>query len=208
MSSNRSLWHMTLGDFRGAIESRSMPGCGAAAAASAGIGLALVLKGLRMTEAKRPDGERAALIEQADELLVQLGAYADEDVEAFNDYLSALKQPHDSHAQTAARDKALAAATERINRVPLDTARACLDALVLSHRSLSLTADNLQSDTRAGAWLLHAGLSAVLLNVDANLSGLRDAQARDQLAHVRCELQAEADRALERLTEEHPHDSL
>ncbi len=199
MPSNRSLWDMTLGDFRDAIESRSMPGCGAAAAASAGIGLALVLKGLRMTEAKRVDDERAALIEQADALLARLVGYADEDAEAFNNYLAALKQPQDSDAQAAERDKALAAANERINRVPLDTARACLDALALSHRGLLLTADNLQSDTRAGARLLHAGLSAVLLNVDANRAGLRDAQQRDELGGVRRELQADADRELERL---------
>lgn len=190
---------MTLGDFRNAIESRSMPGCGAAAAASAGIGLALVLKGLRLTEAKHADDERARLIEQADDLLVRLGGHADEDVAAFNDYLTGLKQPHADDAQAAARNQALAAATERINRVPLDTARACLDGLTLSRRAVALTADHLHSDSGAGAQLLHAGLSAVLLNVDANRSGLREARERERLGRIRRELQDEADRALEGL---------
>ncbi|ROO37785.1 cyclodeaminase/cyclohydrolase family protein [Salinisphaera orenii] len=187
-----SLWQMTLGEFRDAIESRSMPGCGAAAASSAAIGLALVLKGLRISESKAAWAERARLIERADAQLAALGDYADEDVQAFNAYLAARRD--------TAGEGALQAAVERINRVPVDTARCCLEALELAVAARGLTRESLHSDTDAGARLLHSGLAVVLLNVDANVRNLDDAGEREALARTREQLQTAADHALERLS--------
>lgn len=196
MTASTSLWDMSLAGFRNAIESRSTPGCGAAAAASAGLGLALVLKGLRITAGKHdgaPDEMRRA-IERADVLLAKLGDYADEDVDAFEAYLAAVKLPHDDGAQRERRERAIARAAERANAVPLGAARVCHEGLVLSVAALALTADNLKSDTRAGALMLHSGLSALLLGVDANLASLDDAGEREALARSRNDLQEDADR--------------
>ncbi|WP_129139335.1 cyclodeaminase/cyclohydrolase family protein [Modicisalibacter coralii] len=196
MTASTSLWEMTLAGFRDAIESRSTPGCGAAAAASAGLGMALVLKGLRITRDKHDDAPEAMhqAIERADALLAQLGDYADEDVEAFEAYLVAVKLPHADDAQRERREHAIARAAERANDVPLGAARVCHEGLVLSVEALALTADNLQSDTRAGALMLHSGLSALLLGVEANLASLDDADEREALARSRDALQEAADR--------------
>ncbi|MDW5377683.1 cyclodeaminase/cyclohydrolase family protein [Halomonas sp. HP20-15] len=199
MSQSTSIWAMTLGDFRDAVESRSTPGCGAAAAASAGMGLALVLKGLRITDGKHPDVERGELIARGDARLAELGRYADEDVEAFDAYLAAVKRPQDSDVERRARERAIQAAAERANRVPLATARSCLEALRLSVEALTRTADNLRSDTLAGGLMLHAALSSVLINVDANLASLHDAAERESMAAERHALQRDADRHLQRL---------
>lgn len=194
MSQSTSIWDMTLGGFRDAIESRSTPGCGAAAAASAGMGLALVLKGLRISDGKHPDAERGVLIARGDAQRVELGRYADEDVDAFNAYLAAVKRPHASDAERQARKRAIQAAAERANQVPLATAHSCLAALRLSSEALTTTADNLRSDTLAGGLMLHAALSSVLINVDANLASLDDAAERESMATERHALQREADR--------------
>lgn len=194
MSQSTSIWDMPLGGFRDAIESRSTPGCGAAAAASAGMGLALVLKGLRITDGKHSDAERGELIARGDVQLAELGRYADEDVEAFNDYLAAVKRPHDTDDQRNARRRAIQAAAERANQVPLATAHSCLEALKLSGEALKKTADNLRSDTLAGGLMLHAALSSVLINVDANLASLHDVMERESMAVARHALQHEADR--------------
>lgn len=195
MTLARSVWDMTLAEFRDAIESRSMPGCGAAASATAAVGLALVLKGLRITEAKAPDKERAALIERADAVLGTLGDTADEDVQAFNAYLDARKRARDDKTG----DSALDAALERINGVPLEAARRCLDGLALAAPALTLTRASLHSDTHAGARLLHAGLTTVLLNVDANTAGQAAGRERDRLIAARQGLQQCADRELDAL---------
>ena len=199
MNPPTSIWDMTLGGFRDAVESRSTPGCGAAAAVSAGIGLALVLKGLRITDGKQRDAERGELIARGEAQLAALGRYADEDVEAFNAYLSAVKRSQASDAERQARERAIQAAVERANQVPLATAHSCLEALKLSVEALTKTADNLRSDTLAGGLMLHAALSSVLINVDANLAGLRDAAEREALAAERHALQRNADRQLPRL---------
>lgn len=191
MSSKRSLWQMTLGAFRDDIESRSMPGCGAAAAASAAIGLALVLKGLRFS-GQQLAPHRDELIGRADLLADRLAGYADDDVSAFKDYLAALKKTGAEN-----RDDALEQASERITRIPLETAHVCIEGLELTHEALALTKTSIQSDTRAGARLLHAGLCMVLLNVDANVHHLTDAEERERMVSERETLRSRADQLLE-----------
>ncbi|MBO9470548.1 cyclodeaminase/cyclohydrolase family protein [Endozoicomonas sp. G2_2] len=196
MSMNESLAAMTLGEFRDDIESRAMPGCGAVAANAAANGLSLALKGLRLSKPRDGSQTHANLIERADVLIDELGGYADEDVAAFQAYLAARKQAgEDEHSD------ALDAAIERINQVPLATARACRRALELTLEANDHTRAALQSDTRAGAQLLHAGLCMVLLNVDANIDGLDDEAEQAQLREERHELQRRADALLARLAD-------
>ena len=194
MSMNESLAAMTLGEFRDDIESRAMPGCGAVAANAAANGLSLALKGLRLSKPRDGSQTHANLIERADVLIDELGGYADEDVAAFQAYLAARKQAGEGEHSDALDD-----AVERINQVPLATARACRRALELTLEANGHTRAALQSDTRAGAQLLHAGLCMVLLNVDANIDGLDDETEQAQLREERRELQRRADALLEGL---------
>ena len=195
MSADESLAQMTLGEFREDIESRSMPGCGAVAANAAANGLSLALKGLRLSKPRDGSQTHANLIERADVLIDELGGYADEDVAAFQAYLAARKQAGEGEHSEALDD-----AVERINQVPLNTARACRRALELTLEAKEHTRTALQSDTRAGAQLLHAGLCMVLLNVDANIDSLNDEDERAQLRSERGELRRQADALLGRLT--------
>lgn len=188
-----SIWNMTLAAFREAVISRSTPGCGAAAAATADIGLALVMKGLKISQSRQHDPRRAALITKAETLRDDLGAYADEDMSAFQAFLEALRLPATTAQEQQRRRQAISEAGVRINQVPLQTAEACLDALEVAASSLPLTEAALRSDVIGGGLLLHSGLSSVLLNVDANLASLHDAQARTVAAHNRQALQGRAD---------------
>ncbi|MES1939714.1 hypothetical protein T5B8_05711 [Salinisphaera sp. T5B8] len=189
-----TITQITLDAFRDDIQSRAMPGCGAVAANAAANGLALVLKGLRLTQSNDDDGTAQRLIAQAQRLLEQLGDYADEDIAAFKAYLAAKKRNDKSDSEAELEE-----AVERINQVPLDTARCCLEALEYTEQAIGDIKAALQSDARAGAQLIHAGLSMVLINVDTNIDGLEDEAERRQLADQRASLQAEADRLLERL---------
>ncbi|GAB2788410.1 hypothetical protein GCM10027040_13290 [Halomonas shantousis] len=194
MSTSSSVWSMPLAEFRDAIVSRAAPGCGAAAAAAADVGLALVMKGLRISQTRQHDARRTVLAEQAQALLHTLGRHADQDMAAFEDYLNATQLPRDSRAQQQERDRAVAEAAVRINAIPLATAETCLEALTLATEALPLTVASLRSDVVAGGFLLHAGLSAVLLNVDANLASLDDDARRERAHRERQALQQEADR--------------
>lgn len=202
MAKPDSLWGSTVADFRDAILSHSAPGCGATAAVSADLGLALVLKGLKVSQARGQDAGRVALLERGDALLGELAGFVDRDAVALENYLEAAHLPHHDAAASSRRQRALNAAAAEANEVPLEAARACLAALKLAVSALPLAARDLRSDIVAGGFLLHSGLSSILLNIDANLPGLEDGKARDRAAHERRSLQTEADQKLQWLKDQ------
>ncbi|WP_158635478.1 cyclodeaminase/cyclohydrolase family protein [Pseudomonas duriflava] len=187
---------MTLADFREATAANTAtPSCGAAAVVAADLGLALILMALRITESKQPDLERARLIERAENLLIKLGAYADADIKAFKTYMNVMKEKDEPQ-------KEVKNATQQVVEVPLATAKACLEGVRLAKQALPLTVEPVRSDILSGALLLQAGLSAVLLNVDVNLSNLQETHARDAAKRARSQLQDEADELLAELRRE------
>ena len=83
--------------------------------------------------------------------------------------------------------------------VPLALAHCCLEALELTVAAWPCTDAIVQSDVQAGAVLIHAGLSAALINVDADMTSLDAADAREQAGRTRQRLQTEGDALLQRL---------
>ncbi|WP_417779357.1 cyclodeaminase/cyclohydrolase family protein [Stutzerimonas xanthomarina] len=193
MSDSASVWTQRLAEFRAATAARQpTPGCGAAAAVTADIGLALVLKGLRISEAHGSDPVRHELLQAAEALLGRPGAFGDDDMQAFDDYLSAARHGEVEDKQAAARQACA---------VPLALAHCCLEALELAVDAWPRTDPIVQSDVQAGAVLIHAGLSAALINVDADMASLDDAAAQDQVGRTRRRLQSEGDALLRRLVD-------
>ena len=191
MSEGASVWTQRLADFREATAARQpTPGCGAAAAVTADIGLALVVKGLRISEAHGSEPARLELLQAAESLLGRPGAFADDDVQAFRGYLDAARSGEPEQKQAASRQACA---------VPLALAHCCLEALDLAVKAWPLTDPNVQSDAQAGAVLIHSGLSAALINVDADMGSLDDPTSPDQAAQTRTRLQDEGDGLLERL---------
>ena len=193
MNDSASVWTQRLAEFRAATAARQpTPGCGAAAAVTADIGVALVLKGLRISEAHGSDPVRHELLQAAEALLGRPGAFADDDMQAFDDYLSAARHGEVEDKQAAARQACA---------VPLALAHCCLEALELAVDAWPRTDPIVQSDVQAGAVLIHAGLSAALINVDADMASLDDAAAQDQVGRTRRRLQSEGDALLRRLVD-------
>lgn len=181
------VWTRPLAEFRdAAAANQPTPGCGAVAAVSADLGLALVLKGLRISDAHERTSRRRQLLEAAESMLGRPGAFADDDMQAFEAYLDSL------HDDPEARQQA----SRQACAVPLATARSCLQALELAVAAWPQTALHVRSDVHAGALLIHAALSAVLLNVDADLAALGDRVAQQQTRQARRRLQDDADRHL------------
>ena len=194
MSDVTGVWAQRLADFRAATAANQpTPGCGAAAAVTADIGLALVVKGLRISEGHGSDAARLELLQAAESLLGRPGAFADDDVQAFGDYLDAARSGEPEQKQAASRQACA---------VPLALSHCALEALELAVQAWPLTDSNVQSDAQAGAVLIHAGLSAALINVDADMASIDDAASRDQAEQTRRRLQAEGDDLLQRLLDQ------
>ncbi|AWM59333.1 methenyltetrahydrofolate cyclohydrolase [Stutzerimonas stutzeri] len=157
----QGLWQLSLAQFRHAVAERALPGCGAVTAVSADLAVALIVKALRVSAA-HGGASCEALLAEARALLGRPGAFADDDVAVFSDFLKGDQAPELSRQACA---------------VPLATAHACVEALGTAERALPMVEPSLRCDVEAAVLLLSACVDAVLLNVEADMDEL-DAQAR------------------------------
>ncbi|MGH9346942.1 MAG: cyclodeaminase/cyclohydrolase family protein [Vicinamibacterales bacterium] len=167
-----------------------VPGGGSASAVAGALGASLLLMvaGMPKTKTGAPE-ETADLAETAAHLRPlrdRLTRLVDTDSDAYTAVVAAFKLPKGSDQERTARKAAIQAATRQATEVPLETMRACRDALghaVVVARSGSR---NATSDVGVALALLVAGVTGAGLNVDINLGGLTDA---DYVERVRSERQ-------------------
>ncbi len=183
------------------------PGGGSASAAAGAIGASLLLMvaGMEKTRTGAPE-EAADLAEAAARLRPlrdRLTALVDRDTDAYTAVVAAFRLPKSTDAEKAARKDAIQSATKGATEVPLDTMRACRDALrhaVIVARNGN---PNAASDVGVALELLAAGLKGAALNVNINLGSLADQAFVERVRWEREDLERtaveEAARARERL---------
>ncbi|MFW5913581.1 MAG: cyclodeaminase/cyclohydrolase family protein [Bacillota bacterium] len=98
----------------------------------------------------------------------------DEDSEAFNGIMKALKMPKETEMEKAERKKALRKASVSATKAPLEIAREANKALEKIKPIAQHGIKSAISDIGVGALMLYAGLEGAILNVRINLSGLGD----------------------------------
>lgn len=199
---------MVLQDLLDAFASNEpVPGGGSAAALAGALGTSLLLMvaGLPRTRTGAPE-EAADLAEAAARLRPlrdMLASLVERDSDAYAAVVDAMRLPKateaDKQQRRSAIDKAMRGATE----VPLDTMRACQQAL---RGALVIAANgnaNASTDTGTAVLLLMAALRGAALNVGVNLRSVSDqafaegvSQERDQLI---ADAEADAAQANERL---------
>lgn len=198
-----SFREMALEDLLDAFASTDpVPGGGSAAALAGAVGTSLLLMvaGIPKTKTGAPE-ETADLAEASSRLHPlrdQLLELVDRDSDAYRQVMDALKLPKASAAEKAARTQAIDAATRAATETPLDTMRACQQAL----RGAVIVAGNgsrrATSDVGVGVELLLAALHGARLNVDINLSTLEDAAYVARAMEEANELVSDAERDAER----------
>ena len=199
---------MVLQDLLDAFASNEpVPGGGSAAALAGALGTSMLLMvaGLPRTRTGAPE-EAADLAEAAARLRPlrdMLASLVERDSDAYAAVVDAMRLPKateaDKQQRRSAIDKAMRGATE----VPLDTMRACQQAL---RGALVIAANgnaNASTDTGTAVLLLTAALRGAALNVGVNLRSVSDqafaegvSQERDQLI---ADAEADAAQANERL---------
>jgi formiminotetrahydrofolate cyclodeaminase len=198
----KSMAEQTLTEFLAALAAPTpAPGGGAAAAISGATAAALVEMVAGLSLKKSPDGAEAALQQrtaaQMAALRAELLTLADDDANAYNAFIQAMRLPKVEEHERDARSRAMSAAAERAAEVPLKTLRAISAAAeaarLLTGRSLVSAASDLDVALR---FARAAGLSAAE-NVEANLPFIDDPETRATLANQTAASVA----ALERLTQ-------
>lgn len=199
-----SYGEMALADVMDAFSSTDpVPGggCAAALAGAVGTSLLLMVAGIPKTKTGAPE-ETADLAEAAARLHPlrdQLLELVDRDSDAYKQVMAALRLPKGTDAEKAARTEAIDRATRAATETPLDTMRACQQAL----RGAVIVASNgnrrTTSDVGVGVELLLAALRGARMNVDINLSTLDDGayttRVKEEAEELRRDAEADADAA-------------
>lgn len=154
------------------------PGGGSIAALSGSIGAALVSMVANLSIGKpefsgRYD-ELDALAAKAQSLKDRLMAAVDEDTQAFNGVMDAMRMPRDTEQQQAARREAMQAGYKHATNVPMDTARLCREALDLCLAAARCGNEAMITDAGVGALSAMAGLKGAAWNARINLKSIKD----------------------------------
>lgn len=163
--------------------SSAAPGGGSVSALMGSLSAALAQMVIRLTSGKKSFASLDSSIQtELTQTLVSLEedmkcllSLIDEDTDAFNDYMAALKLPKETDDDKAKRKKAMSDALVVAMQVPLKTATTSLAIL----KKLPLIAKygnkNAASDVGVATLSARAALEGAILNVKINLGGIDDA---------------------------------
>jgi glutamate formiminotransferase / formiminotetrahydrofolate cyclodeaminase len=198
-STDGELASMRVNDFADEVSRPTpAPGGGSIAALAGSLGASLAAMVANLSFSKKGLEDRRETLEQlamqAQDLKDSLLRAIDEDTDAFNSVITAMRMPRDSDAQKKARLDAIQAGYKTATSVPLSTAELCLEALRLARQAAQLGMPASLTDAGVGALMARAGVLGAIDNVRINLAEISDAEwvagVRGQLAALRDEANA------------------
>jgi len=162
------------------------PGGGTAAAIAGAMGTSLLVMVAGLAKSRNNlDDEKAALatakaaLEPISSRLMEL---ADADTRAFNEVMAAYRLPKATDNERAGRTRAIQQALRGATRIPLETLRACADALAHGKVVADYGNPSAASDVGVAIGLLRAAAEGAAANVRINLTGLKDEAFKDATA--------------------------
>ena len=193
------LMSMTAARFLDEVSTESpAPGGGSVAALMGSLGAALATMVANLTVGKKGYeevwAELAGMAERGQALKDRLARAVDEDTDAFNRVMEAMRLPKGTAEQQAERSRAIEAANKAAANVPLQTARLCLEAITLAATAAALGNRNSASDAGVAALASRAGVEGAALNVRINLAGISDEAFKASAASAADALEADARR--------------
>jgi formiminotetrahydrofolate cyclodeaminase len=186
-------------DFLTALAARvPAPGGGSSAALHAAQAAALVAMVARYSEGPRYADHAEAIRrvrDAADGLRENALALAEDDAAAFTAVTEAYRLPKATAAEAAERSAAIAAAVLRAARPPAFVVGVAARVLDLAEELLPIGNRNVVSDVAAAAEAARAAATTARVNVEINLVGITDAQARSELLAAAGSVDGLCDRA-------------
>ena len=154
------------------------PGGGTASAIAGAMGTSLLVMVTGLAKSKNNTDEEKAALARARECLTPITAHlarlADADAQAFDRVMEAYRLPKTTDDEKAARTRAIQGALQGATTVPLDTLRACADALAQARVVAEHGNRSAASDAGVAIGLLRAAADGAQANVQANLDSIKD----------------------------------
>lgn len=172
---------MTVTQFLGALSSADpTPGGGTAAAITGAMGTSLLLMVTGLAKSNtNADDEKTALAgarQALQPMVATLTGLADADAASFDEVMSAYRLPKATDEDKAARSAAIQLALQGATTVPLQTLRACADAMAHAETVAACGNRSAVSDVGVAIGLLETAAAGAEANVRINLGSVRDTQ--------------------------------
>ena len=177
------------------------PGGGSIAALAGALGAALASMVGGITHHKTNDAEKAELLretaEKAQAVKDRLLAAVDDDTDAFNAYLQALRLPSETPEQQQLRAEKMQAGLRIAVDVPYQTARLSFEAMGLARSMAEHGLAASMTDAAVGCEIAFAGVRGGIWNVLTNLPQITDRQYVADMQRQCAKLLAEARKVLQ-----------
>lgn len=160
-------------------------GGGAASALAGAMAAALVSLVVRLSVGKgftEMEPHYHVLGAEAEALVSELLAGADEDAHAFDAVSAAYRLPKGSQEERQKRSTCIQEALVHASRTPLANAERCKRVLDLSRQLVGRSNVSTASDLECAQLLARAGMLGCLSNVEANLRSIKDESLRASLS--------------------------
>ena len=191
--------NMTIGEFSKVLSSSSpVPGGGGAAALTAALAASLTSMVFNLTIGKKvyegyDDSVKELLgksLKEAERAKEEFIAYIDKDGEAFLEIINAFKMPKDTESSRQLRSKAIAKGYEAAAKVPMELIEKTNKIYEIISVACEYGNKFAVSDAGCAAILAHSVVEIAILNIDINLSGIKDET-------IKVKLQEESQKLLE-----------
>ena len=173
-----------------------IPGGGSASALAGAVGVSLLIMVAGLPKTRTGAPEEAADLSEASARLRPirdtLTSLIDEDSQAYQAVLAAYRLPKGNDAEKSARDAAVEDAMRGATEIPLETMRACQQALAGAVVIAKNGNPNAATDTGVGIELLLTGVRGGRMNIDVNVASLSDTSYVTRVMDERAALERDA----------------
>jgi glutamate formiminotransferase/formiminotetrahydrofolate cyclodeaminase len=154
------------------------PGGGSVAALAGALGSALSSMVCNLTIGKKEyndvKDEIKSIFKKSEKLRKRLTDLIDEDTEAFNDVIKAFRMPKQTEEQKTIRKQAIQDGYKIAAKIPLETARNCEKVLNITMIVAEKGNRTSITDAAVSAIISKSALESAILNVQINLSSIKD----------------------------------
>lgn len=154
------------------------PGGGSVAALSAALAASLAEMAANLTIGKRDyvdvEDEMKAVAQDALRLRSKLVSAIDNDSDAYNDVMTALKLPGNTKAEKCHREDKIQRGLKHAALVPLAVAHCAIRVMELAGKTVARGNKNTITDGAVGVMMAKTAVLSALYNVKINLSSIKD----------------------------------
>lgn len=179
------LVNMKLTEFADELAAKtSAPGGGSVSALSGAVSAGLISMVCRFSIGRKDsaqyDDELKSALDKTEAKRAELTELIDRDTEAFNQVMAAFKMPKETDEEKSSRSKAIQEGYKQAIQTPMQILTCCGKLLDIASDLVEKSNPNTMSDLGVAVETAYAGLQGGLMNVNINLSSIKDESFLDQ----------------------------